>query len=121
MLHPVSGSATDSARVEYGASQYDYIDLDAIIRKCRLTVCEAYYSGGHPAALAALACSSIRLYRYVDEGTLIGHFAYDALGDVAKHLTLTRVLGSDIVAHAIDAGPQFYSSLPEFRSLAGAA
>ena len=90
---------------------YELVNLAAIIRQCRLQICEAYYRGGHEAALAALAAASIRLYRYVDNGSLIGKYPYEALCEVAAHLTLNRVLGDEAVAAAIDTGPQFYNSL----------
>jgi hypothetical protein len=90
---------------------YEFINLGAIIRQCRLTVCEAYFSGGHEAALAALAAASIRLCRYVENGSLIGSIAHDTLWEVADNLTLTKVLGESVVAAAIETGPQFYDSL----------
>ena len=90
---------------------YELVNLGAIIRQCRLQICEAYFTGGHEAALAALAAASIRLYRYVDNGSLIGKYPFEALWEVADNLTLTRVLGDEAVAAAIDTGPQFYSSL----------
>ena len=77
---------------------YELKNLAAILRHCRLTVCEAYLSGKHDAALAALAAASIRLYRYVENGSLIESAAHETLWDVADNLTLTKVLGEDAVA-----------------------
>jgi hypothetical protein len=90
---------------------YELINLGAILRHSRLTVCEAYFSGRHDAALAALAAASLRLYRYVENGSLIEAAAYDALQDVADNLGLAKVLGDDAVAFAIATGPQFYDQL----------
>ena len=90
---------------------YEFINLAAILRQCRLTVCEAYVSGRHEAALAALAAASIRLYRHVENGSLIGSAACQTLWDVADNLTLTKVLGEDAVASAIATGPQVYDRL----------
>src|SRR5262245_64856293 len=74
---------------------YELVNLAAIIRQCRIQVCEAYFSGRHQVAIAALAAASIRLYRYVDNGSLIGEIAYRNLREVADNLTLTKVLGED--------------------------
>jgi hypothetical protein len=90
---------------------YELVNLAAIIRHSRMTVCEAYFTGRHEAALAALAASSVRLYRYVANGSLIEKIAYENLRDVAENLTLTKVLGEDAVEYAIQTGPEFYSNL----------
>ena len=100
-----------SASVIQEEPYYELVNLGAIIRQCRLQICEAYFTGGHEAALAALAAASIRLYRYVHNGSLIGKYPYEALCEVAENLTLNRVLGDDAVAEAIDTGPQFFSSI----------
>jgi hypothetical protein len=61
--------------------------------------------------LAALAAASIRLYRHVQNGSLLEAKALDTLWDVADNLTVTKVLGEESAAQAIATGPQFYDSL----------
>src|SRR4051812_218809 len=77
------------------------VNLGAILRHCRLNVCEAYFSGRHDAALAALAAASISLFRYVENGSLIEIKARETLWELADNLTLAKVLGEDAVESAI--------------------
>jgi hypothetical protein len=87
------------------------INLAAIIRQCRLTICEAYFTGGHSAALAALAAASVRLFRLVRENSLRAEIAHEQLWEVADNLTLTKVCGEAAVAIALDTGPRLYETL----------
>lgn len=77
-------------------------------------MCVALFSGGHDAALAALAAQSIRLYRHVAADTLDGRVAFKNLLQVACNIGLPRTFSRRAIRIAINAGPDFYDALWEF-------
>lgn len=104
-------TVSEKTRIEVTREVDRVVNLAAIVRHVRMQICEAYYTGGHSAALAALAAGSVRLYRLVLEHELRGDIAHETLWDVASNLTLIEVLGEQAVAVAIDTGPRFFEEL----------
>jgi hypothetical protein len=72
----------------------------------RLRVAEAFYHGGHDAALQAVAGASLDLASLVASGALLHHIAFDNLQEVAENLGLVRTFGQDAVQEAIATGPR---------------
>src|SRR5262245_12428438 len=101
-------TVSEKTRAEVAKEVGRVANLAAIVRHCRLQIAQAYFTGGHEAAIAALAAASVRLYRLVREGTLRGDLAHETLWDVAENLTLIKVLGEPAVELAISTGPRFF-------------
>lgn len=97
------------------------INLDALLRDCRMSACQAIFSGGHAAALAALASASVRLFRHVEAGSLIQTAAAEMLHDVSENLGLVRTFGKAATDIAIDTGPLLYDRLAAAQPSAVAA
>jgi hypothetical protein len=108
-LAVLCGDLVGAEGVAHAAPERDRpLNLAQVVRDARMSVCVAYHGGGHDAALAALGAASIRLYRWVRNGSLRGDYAHNALWAVADNLTLTAHFGEETIFHAIDAGPSFY-------------
>lgn len=104
-------SLTRSPEYDLSESPYELESLAAIIRGCRLDICEAYHFAGPGAALEAVAMSSLVLARYVSDGSLTAPVAFDSLQHVSENLGLTRRFGQEAVQIAIAHGMRFYSQL----------
>lgn len=89
------------------------IDLAKLVNDCRMKVSTAYYNGGDPAALVALACGSVVLQHHADAGSLVPEAAFRDLEETAVNLGMVDRLGVDIVGTALDCGAMFYDQLDD--------
>ena len=84
-----------------------------ILRDARMKVCEAIVSGGHEAALMAVASSSIRLTRWCAAGELLWSAVRKMLIQVSVNLKLVQHFGKGAVHVAINAGPNLYADMAD--------
>lgn len=83
------------------------------LRGARYSICAALVTGGPPAALAAVAASSIRLAHHVANGNLLWASALKMLLQVSCNLKLPIIFGRRAVHIAINAGPNLYDQFAE--------
>ncbi len=103
-------NARENNRASIDTQPYELVDLAAIIRSHRWTICEAYFYGGYQAALEAVAHASIDLCGWVRSRSLTAPAAFDPLQEVSENLGLVRHFGQDAVQSAIVAGVKLWSA-----------
>ena len=86
------------------------IDVAAIVRKCRLRICEQYKLHGDSHALVAIACSAVVLEAHIVAGSLIPS-ALDQLREISDNLGTTGRCGADVVDTCIGVGAVLFAEL----------
>jgi hypothetical protein len=88
------------------------IDVAAIVRRCRLRICEQYKQHGDGHALVAIACSAVVLEAHIVAGSLIPS-ALNQLREVSDNLGTTKRCGVDVVETCIGVGAALFAELEE--------
>ena len=86
------------------------IDVAAIVRKCRLRICEQYKLHGDSHALVAIACSAVVLEAHIVAGSL-SPSALNQLREISDNLGTTGRCGADVVDTCIGVGAALFAEL----------